>query len=120
MIFIRFIELNNQTIYVRKHSSYKKRIDNLEEELGIDIKVKELSGDPVTEDYIQAVSQGKIDYTISEENIAKIVSFDNINLDIKTSISLPMSIAFASDKVEPLIGLARQLALYETKVYFLN
>ena len=121
VIFIRDLsELNNQTIYVRMHSSYKKRIENLEEELGIDIKVKELSGDPVTEDYIQAVSQGKIDFTISEENIAKIVSFDNINLDINTPISLPMSIAFALRQNNPVLldSLDNWLSSYmKTKKY---
>ncbi len=121
VIFIRDLsQLNNQTIYVRKHSSYKKRIENLEEELGINIKVKELSGDPVTEDYIQAVSKGKIDFTISEENIAKIVSFDNLNLDIKTPISLPMSIAFALRQNNPVLldSLNNWLSSYmKTKKY---
>jgi len=93
--------LKNRTVYVRNNSSYYQRIVNLQQEIGDTIYVKEIEGDPAPEDYVLAVANGSIPLTVVDENIAKVVSKGNSNLDISTVISFTQSIAFGIRKTSP-------------------
>ena len=55
-----------------------------------------LDGDITTEEIIRMVSDGLLEYTIADENIAKINQFYSPNLDINLKLSSDESIAFAA------------------------
>ncbi len=87
-------DLNNKTIHVRKHSSYYKSLQEIQKNHDISLKLLDLKEDIPTEDYVNMVAKGKIDFTVSEENIAKLVALNNPNIDVGTYLSKPMPIAF--------------------------
>lgn len=95
------VDLKNRTVHVRYNSSYYKRLVNIQQEIGDTIYIREIEGDPVTEDYISAVANGTIPLTISEENIARLSAKENPQLDISTAISFTQSIAFGIRKTSP-------------------
>jgi membrane-bound lytic murein transglycosylase F len=95
------VDLKNRTVHVRYNSSYYKRLVNIQQEIGDTIYIREIEGDPVTEDYISAVANGNIPLTISEENIARLSAKENTKLDISTAISFTQSIAFGIRKTSP-------------------
>ena len=91
-------KLANKTISVRKNSSYYERLLNLSNEIGSDIIIDTVAGDLTTDDLINLVSKGKIQYTISDDNIAKISSLYYPNIDINTDISLSQNLAWVVRK----------------------
>ncbi len=94
-------ELKNKTIIVRKGSAYLSRLLNLSHEIGYEIDIKEAERNITTEELIRKVANDSIDYTVADENIAKILSAYYDNLDVKTPISLPQQTAWAVRKTSP-------------------
>ena len=92
------IDLEFKTVYVRNSSSYKERMENLAEEIGGHIDIIEAPDSVSTEELIEQVAEGKIEYTISDENVAKLSSAYFSNIDIATHISFPQKIAWAVKK----------------------
>lgn len=92
------INLEYKTIYVRKGSAYKRRLENLEEEIGSKIKIIEAADSLSVEDLIEQVAVGKIDFTVADENIARLNQAYFSNIDISTRISFPQRIAWAVKK----------------------
>lgn len=92
------IDLENKSVYVRNGSAYKTRIENLAEEIGGHIDIVVANDSVSTEDLIEQVAEGKIEYTISDENIARLNKAYYNNLDINTQISFPQKIAWAVKK----------------------
>ncbi|MGB3464738.1 MAG: lytic transglycosylase F, partial [Cyclobacteriaceae bacterium] len=97
------VYLIGKTIHVRNSTSYIDRLQNLSEELGADIEIIEESPDLDTEDLIEMVSEGKIDYTVAEEDIARVNSFYHSNLDVVTPVSFSQRIAWGVRKSSPLL-----------------
>ncbi|MBX9852041.1 MAG: transporter substrate-binding domain-containing protein [Cytophagaceae bacterium] len=97
------IHLIGKTVHVRRESSFYARLKNLSEEIGGDIKIVEEPGDMETEELITMVSEGKIPFTVSDENTAKIHEAYYPNLDIKTPISFEQRIAWAVRENSPLL-----------------
>jgi len=95
------IDLIGEKVYVRKNSSYYKRLRNLEEEVGGDIDIVEMPGDLTTEDLIKKVAEGEIPYTVADYNIAAINKTYNPNLDIETKLSFSQRIAWAVRESSP-------------------
>ncbi|MEQ8711397.1 MAG: transporter substrate-binding domain-containing protein [Cyclobacteriaceae bacterium] len=95
------IKLIGKEIHVRENSSYNDRIQNLEEELGGDIVVKYVDGNSSTDDIIERVSNGEIDYTIADYNIANIQAGYYNNIDIQTTIGVMQRLAWAVNKESP-------------------
>lgn len=91
-------DLIGKKIVVRNSSAYIERLLNLSEEIGGDIEI--VSGDPdwTIEDLIEMVADGQIDFTVSDENIAKLNAAYHRNIDVKTEISLSQRIAWAVQK----------------------
>jgi len=89
------IDLAEKTVYVRKGSAYVTRLQNLSREIGGEIKIVEAPGDVTTEELIAQVADGTIEYTVSDENIAKINAAYFRNIDIETPVSLPQQTAWA-------------------------
>jgi len=97
------IDLDGKTIYVRKGSSFYARLKNIEEEIAGKINIIEVPGDITTEALISMVANGKISYTISDENIAMVNQTYYPEIDIKTSISFPQKIAWSVRKNSSLL-----------------
>jgi len=92
------IELGGKTIIVRNGSVYKSRLENLADEIGDSIKIINADVTLTTDDLIQFVAEGKIDYTIADENVARLNQLYHPNIDYKTKISFPQKIAWAVRK----------------------
>ncbi len=90
------LELAGKTVYVQSHSAYASRLRNLMEEIGDTIIIKEV--DQVAEQLITMVAKGKIDYTVSDENVAMVNQTYFDNLDIGTAISFSQNLAWAVRK----------------------
>lgn len=95
------IELIGLDIHVREKSSYTSRLFNLQEELGGEINIKYLDGTITTDDIMKMVSQGEIDYTIADNNIAQINAAYYQNLDIRTTVGVMQQLAWAVRKSSP-------------------
>ena len=88
-------DLAGKKVLVRRNSSFYMRLQHLAEEIGQDIEIVGAPGDLETEELIRMVSNGTIDYTIADENVAKLNQLYYSNIDIKTAISFPQRIAWA-------------------------
>ena len=95
------VDLINDTVSVRKNTSYYLRLSQLSNELGDTIYIKILPGETTDEESIKLVSEGKIKYTIIDNNIATIHKGYFPNIDINTPISLSQRIAWAVRKNSP-------------------
>ncbi len=89
-------QLKGKTISVWSNSTHKKQLEKLNETLKLNLNIVPLDGDITTEEIIRMVSRGLLDYTIADENIAKInqIYWSNLNIDLK--LSSDEEIAFAA------------------------
>jgi len=94
-------ELVGQEVYVKKGSSFKTRLQNLSEEIGEEILIKEDTVDGETESLIQDVAEGRIKFTVADQTIAVVNSWYYQNLDISMPVSLPQHIGWALRKNSP-------------------
>ncbi|MEQ8625960.1 MAG: transporter substrate-binding domain-containing protein [Vicingaceae bacterium] len=94
-------ELEGKEVYVRKNSSFYNRLQNLSEEIGGEIILKEVASNITVEQLIKKVAKGEIDYTIADEHVAKINKAFFPNIHIKTAVSLEQQIAWAVRKESP-------------------
>lgn len=95
------IDLIGKEIYIRHHSAYQERLENLSEEIGGDIVIVEDFPEVETEMLIKKVADGKIDYTVAEEDVALVNATYYPNLDVETPISFPQQIAWGVRKNAP-------------------
>jgi membrane-bound lytic murein transglycosylase F len=88
------IDLAGKTVVVQKASSHSARLQNLSEEIGRPIVIRE---DPVyeVEQLVEAVNNGTIDYTVCDEHMANFFEKQYPEIDIRTPISFPQNIAWA-------------------------
>nr|MBD3621208.1 transporter substrate-binding domain-containing protein [Sunxiuqinia sp.] len=88
------LDLAGKTIYVQKNTAYYRRMVNLSDEIGeeIDIVQDSIYG---VEQLVSMVANGEIDYTVCDENVAKVNQTFYPNLDISTPVSFPQNIAWA-------------------------
>ncbi|ANQ48374.1 transporter substrate-binding domain-containing protein [Flammeovirga sp. MY04] len=97
------VDLKDKEVHVRENTPYQLRLENLENEMGEDIKIVLEGKNVSTEELIHRVAEGQIDYTIADENIAKVNNTYYPHLDTKTEISFPQRIAWATRKQSPLL-----------------
>jgi len=97
------IELIGDTVSVREESSYLHRLNNLSEEIGGAIIIDTLHGSLSTDEIIKKVVDGKIKYTVADDNIAKIVSSYYPILNIEVPISFSQRNAWATRHSSPLL-----------------
>ena len=88
------VDLAGREVYVRKSSSYARRLENLSEEIGSDILVIDIDS-AETEQLIHQVSEGEIPLTVADETVALVNSSYYPNIDVSTPISFPQNIAWA-------------------------
>jgi membrane-bound lytic murein transglycosylase F len=92
------VELAGEQIYVRKHSSYIERLNNLSQEIGGDIIIIEEPDSVETEALIRKVANGDIDFTVADETVAYVNARYYSDIDVRTPISFPQQIAWAVRK----------------------
>lgn len=90
------LELANVEIYVQEGTIFENRLVTLSDEIADSIAINVDPRD--VEVLIQAVSNGEIDFTVSDEHIAKVNSKYYHNIDVKTPLSFPQKIAWAAKK----------------------
>ena len=94
-------QLQGKTIHVWKNSTYYSQIKLLNDQLALNMTIVPTEGDLITEELIRQVSEGKIDYTVADENIAKIDLRYYPNIDISVMLSFADSIAFGIRNTSP-------------------
>ncbi len=97
------VELIGKEIVVRPYSAYYDRLVNLSDEIGGDIKIVPGDNETETEQLIEQVARGEIDYTVAEEDIALVNRTYYPNLDINTAVSFPTQIAWGVRKNAPIL-----------------
>lgn len=99
------IELIGDTVSIRQNTSYLGRLQNLSEEIGGEILVDTLPGKFSTDEIIQLVVNGEIEYTIADNNLAAINASYYPILDIEVPISFSQRVGWAVSKnSEELLG----------------
>lgn len=99
-------ELIGKDIYV-KPVKYYKRLVNLNEELGGGIRIHKVTNDSISaEDLITQVAQGKIPYTVADNDVALLNTTYYPNLNIGLSISFDQRASWAVRKDCPLLAAA--------------
>ncbi len=97
----RLTDLRGKRIHVWKNSTFYDNLDQLNKEKGLGIHIIPTDGDILTEELIRQVADGEIDYTITDENVAKIDQRYHPNINIDFSMSDDEDIAFALRKSSP-------------------
>ncbi len=109
------IDLIGKKITVVKGSSHITRLKHLSEEIGSDLNIVEADDTLTSRDLVEMVADGKIDYTVEDENIAKLYQLQHPNIDISMPLSLPQRIAWGVRKTSPLLLKAINKWLTEMK-----
>lgn len=92
------LELDGKTVHINASSSFNKRLANYADENGLAINIEKVKGEIGTGLIIEQVSKGEIDYTVADENVARIHQSIFKNIDISVALSLSQSIAWAIPK----------------------
>ena len=92
------MDLIGDTVSIRKNSSYYERILSLSNELGGKIYIDTLDSKLSTGEIMDMVADGKIKYTIADENLARINASSNPVLKIDVPISFSQRIAWVTRK----------------------
>lgn len=95
------IELINDTVSILRNSAYSERIRSLSNEIGGTIIVDTLDSHLSTDQIIKLVADGKIKYTIAEENLARINASYHPILKVDVPISFSQRIAWVTRKKSP-------------------
>jgi len=95
------IDLIDMQVHVRQYSSHDMRLRNLSNEIGGPIQLQYHDGNTSSEELIEMVASGKIDYTVSDNNVALMNATYFKNIDIRTEISFPQRTAWAVRRNAP-------------------
>lgn len=95
------LELEGKEVHVQKNSAYAARLANLEEEIGGKIQIIENTDGLNTEALIKKVAEGEIDFTVADEDVALVNATYYPIIDVRTPVSFPQKIAWATRKNAP-------------------
>ena len=96
-------ELIGKDVYA-KPGKYLNRLKNLNEELGGGINIHEVTSDSITtEDLIMQVANGVIDYTLCDNDFARLNKTYYSNLNISLPVSFDQKASWAVRKTSPLL-----------------
>jgi membrane-bound lytic murein transglycosylase F len=95
------IELIDDTVAIRRNSAYYERIMSLSNEIGGTIHIDTMDSQLSTDEIINMVVDGKVKYTIADDNLAKINASYHPILDIDVPISFSQRIAWVTRKKSP-------------------
>lgn len=91
-------ELSDKIVYVPENSAYYNQLKELSDTLGINIDVRILSDDRSIDEIMEAISNGEIDYTIANKDIALVNQSYFPNLDVNTTVSRQQQLHWAVRK----------------------
>lgn len=94
------IELSKKIVYVQKSSASAHRLRNLSDEIGSPIVIVEMSNYEADE-LVELVANGEIDYTVCDEDVAKVNASYFVNIDVETPVSFEQNLAWAIGKKSP-------------------
>lgn len=114
------LQLSNKIVYVPENSVYYYHLKELSDSFGINMDVRILSDDRTTDDIIEAVALGDIDYTIANKDIALVNQSYFSNLDVSTRIGNPKSLHWAvrNNSNELLKSLNNWISTLNEKKYY--
>jgi peptidoglycan lytic transglycosylase F len=95
------VDLMGKDVHVLNHSSYIETLEFLSEQIGGDINIIEDDASIDTDQLLKNVAEGVYDYTVADQNIARVNEYYYPILDIKTPVSFPRRIAWAVRKNAP-------------------
>ena len=99
-------DMPDKDIYI-KPDRYLMRLENLNKELGGGIRIHAVREDSVSEeDLIEQVAKGQIDYTVCDNEVARVNKTYFTNLDISVSVSFAQRSSWAVRPDEPLLARA--------------
>lgn len=90
------LQLIGKTVHVQQNTAYVSRLKNLMEEIGDSIHIKPVRTE--AEQLIKMVANGKINYTVADEHIAKVNQKYYSDIDTRTALSFPQNVAWAVKK----------------------
>lgn len=109
-------ELPGKEVYVVP-GRYEQRLQNLNQELGGGIKMHVVDADSLSEeDLMEQVSQGKIDYTIGDNEVAEVNRTYFRNLDVSLNVSFMQRTSWAVRKDAPRLAEAADRWFKQDKV----
>lgn len=91
------LDLAKKIVYVQKASASAHRLNNLSDEIGAEIVVVEMPNYE-NDELIELVANGEIDYTVCDEDVARVNSFYFDNIDVETPVSFDQNLAWAVSK----------------------
>jgi len=94
------LDLAKKTVYVKTGSAFHNRLISLSEEIGDTIYVKD-SVRYTSEMLIKLVSEGVIDFTVANENLARVNALYYSNIDYSVPLSLEQNTAWVIRKNAP-------------------
>ncbi|MGB5314840.1 MAG: transporter substrate-binding domain-containing protein, partial [Robiginitalea sp.] len=109
------VELIEDTVSVRKNSSYLRRLVNLSREIGGSIVLDTLEGNLSTDEIIKMVVDKKIKYTVADRNLALINASSYPILDVRVPVSFSQRIGWAMRKNAPALKKATDQWIQEEK-----
>lgn len=95
------LDLSGKTIHVQKNTSFLVRLENLMDEIGDTINIVQVEEE--TEQLIEMVANGEIEYTVSDEHVAQVNQTYYPNIDIQTPLSFPQNLSWAVRHDTPLL-----------------
>jgi len=87
------LDLSGKTVYVQAGSVYADRLRSLSNEIGGDIRIREVQVE--SEQLVQRVATGEIDFAICDENVGLVNTTYFPQLDAGTAVSFPQHVAWA-------------------------
>jgi len=89
----RQVDLAGKTIHVQRNSAFISRLHSLMDEIGDTLYIVEMP--ERTEQLIEMVARGEIDYTVSDEHLARINSMYYSNLHVDVPLSFEQQLSWA-------------------------
>ncbi len=87
------LELAGKTVHVQKHSASVSRLRHLMDEIGDSIFIVER--EEGVEKLIEEVANGEIDYTVSDDNLARLNEVYYASIDTRTPVSFEQNLSWA-------------------------
>ncbi len=108
------LDMAGKTIHVVKNSAFAERLRNIESEIGDSIDIVEVENID-SEQLIEQVAHGEIDYCVTDEPVAMINQTYYPALDISVAVSFPQNMAWAVSLDNPQLLEAVNNWISETK-----
>ena len=100
-------QLIGKEVCIKPYRRYQERLENLNSELGGGIRIVNIDKDTISsEDLIEMVSEGKIDYTVCEDDVARLNRTYYRNINISLEISFKQRSSWAVRRSCPKLAMA--------------